>query len=87
MDSGALENSFAGTSHVDTHATLGIGVSSGSEALGSINVTMLTYPRNLEGSITTIDEKSAARVGGVAVNEIQQLSARDGRRGALPLEY
>jgi len=40
-------------------------------ALGTINVTMLTYPRNLEGSITIIGEKGTARVGGVAVNEIQ----------------
>ena len=40
-------------------------------ALGSINVTMLTYPKNLEGSITIIGEKGTVRVGGVAVNEIQ----------------
>ena len=40
-------------------------------ALGSVNVTMLTYPRNLEGSITIIGEKGTARIGGVAVNEIQ----------------
>jgi UDP-N-acetyl-2-amino-2-deoxyglucuronate dehydrogenase len=40
-------------------------------ALGSINVTMLTWPSNLEGSITVIGEKGTARVGGVAVNEIQ----------------
>lgn len=42
-----------------------------SGALGSVNVTMLTYPRNLEGSITVIGEKGTARLGGVAVNEIQ----------------
>lgn len=42
-----------------------------SGALGTINVTMLTYPKNLEGSITIIGEKGTARVGGVAVNEIQ----------------
>jgi UDP-N-acetyl-2-amino-2-deoxyglucuronate dehydrogenase len=42
-----------------------------SGALGSVNVTMLTYPKNLEGSITIIGEKGTARVGGVAVNEIQ----------------
>ena len=42
-----------------------------SGALGSMNVTMLTYPKNLEGSITIIGEKGTARVGGVAVNEIQ----------------
>ncbi|HWK89209.1 MAG TPA: Gfo/Idh/MocA family oxidoreductase, partial [Longimicrobium sp.] len=42
-----------------------------SGALGSMSVTMLTYPRNLEGSITVIGEKGTVRVGGVAVNEIQ----------------
>lgn len=42
-----------------------------SGALGSINVTMLTYPRNLEGSLTIIGEKGTVKVGGVAVNEIQ----------------
>ncbi len=42
-----------------------------SGALGSMNVTMLTYPRNLEGSITILGEKGSVRVGGVAVNEIQ----------------
>lgn len=42
-----------------------------SGALGSVNVTMLTYPKNLEGSITILGEKGTVRVGGVAVNEIQ----------------
>lgn len=42
-----------------------------SGALGSLSVTMLTYPRNLEGSIIIIGEKGTVRVGGVAVNEIQ----------------
>jgi UDP-N-acetyl-2-amino-2-deoxyglucuronate dehydrogenase len=40
-------------------------------SLGSMSVTMLTYPKNLEGSITILGEKGAARVGGVAVNDIQ----------------
>jgi UDP-N-acetyl-2-amino-2-deoxyglucuronate dehydrogenase len=40
-------------------------------AMGSINVTMLTYPKNLEGSITILGEKGSVRVGGVAVNEIK----------------
>jgi UDP-N-acetyl-2-amino-2-deoxyglucuronate dehydrogenase len=39
-------------------------------ALGSMNVTMLTYPKNFEGSITIIGEKGTARIGGVAVNRI-----------------
>jgi UDP-N-acetyl-2-amino-2-deoxyglucuronate dehydrogenase len=41
-------------------------------ALGSMNVTMLTYPRNLEGSITILGEKGTVKIGGVAVNEVQQ---------------
>ncbi|MBO9536977.1 Gfo/Idh/MocA family oxidoreductase [Herbaspirillum sp.] len=41
-------------------------------ALGSMSVTMLTYPNNLEGSITILGEKGTARIGGVAVNDIQQ---------------
>ncbi|MBB71311.1 MAG: oxidoreductase [Legionellales bacterium] len=43
-------------------------------ALGSMAVTMLTYPKNLEGSITILGEKGTARIGGVAVNEIQEWS-------------
>lgn len=40
-------------------------------ALGSMSVTMLTYPSNLEGSITILGENGTVRVGGMAVNEIQ----------------
>ena len=42
-----------------------------SGAMGSVNVTMLAYPKNLEGSITVLGEKGTVRIGGVAVNEIQ----------------
>ncbi len=46
-------------------------------ALGSMNVTMLTYPKNLEGSITILGEKGTVRVGGVAVNQIEHWSFAD----------
>ena len=46
-------------------------------ALGSMNVTMLTYPKNLEGSITIIGEKGTVRVGGVAVNRIEHWEFAD----------
>jgi UDP-N-acetyl-2-amino-2-deoxyglucuronate dehydrogenase len=39
--------------------------------LASINVSMLTYPRNLEGSITVLGERGTVRIGGVAVNRIE----------------
>lgn len=40
-------------------------------AVGSMAVTMLAYPKNIEGSITILGERGTARVGGVAVNEVQ----------------
>ena len=46
-------------------------------ALGSLNCTMLTYPKNLEGSITILGEKGTVRIGGVAVNEIQEWQFAD----------
>lgn len=48
-----------------------------SGALGSMNVTMLTYPKNFEGSITIIGEEGTVRVGGLAVNEIQHWEFAD----------
>jgi UDP-N-acetyl-2-amino-2-deoxyglucuronate dehydrogenase len=50
-----------------------------SGALGSVSVTMLTYPRNLEGSITVLGETGTARIGGVAVNEVQAWEFADKR--------
>lgn len=50
-----------------------------SGALGAMSVTMLTYPKNLEGSITILGENGSVRVGGVAVNEIQQWEFADER--------
>ncbi|MGJ0626974.1 Gfo/Idh/MocA family protein [Xenorhabdus bovienii] len=46
-------------------------------ALGSMAVTMCTYPKNLEGSITILGEKGSVRVGGLAVNEIQEWNFAD----------
>jgi UDP-N-acetyl-2-amino-2-deoxyglucuronate dehydrogenase len=41
-----------------------------SGALGVIEVNVLTYPRNLEGSITLLGEKGSVKVGGTAVNRV-----------------
>jgi UDP-N-acetyl-2-amino-2-deoxyglucuronate dehydrogenase len=48
-----------------------------SGALGTMSVTMLTYPKNLEGSITVIGERGTVRIGGLAVNEIQHWEFAD----------
>ena len=65
----AYTGTLARDIEVEDTATMNIRWRSG--AMGSMNVTMLTYPKNLEGSITIIGEKGTVRVGGVAVNEIQ----------------
>ena len=46
-------------------------------ALGSMSVTMLTYPKNLEGSITILGEKGTVKLGGVAVNKIEHWEFED----------
>ncbi len=40
-------------------------------AMGVIEVTMLTFPRNLEGSITILGEKGTVKIGGTAVNKVE----------------
>jgi UDP-N-acetyl-2-amino-2-deoxyglucuronate dehydrogenase len=42
-----------------------------SGAIGTIEVTMLTYPRNLEGSITILGERGSVKIGGTAVNRVE----------------
>lgn len=41
-----------------------------SGAIATINVTMLVYPKNLEGSVTLLGSRGTARVDGVALNRI-----------------
>ncbi len=42
-----------------------------SGTLGSMNVTMLTYPKNLEASLTILGEKGTVKIGGVSANQIE----------------
>ncbi len=48
-----------------------------SGALGTMSVTMLAYPKNMEGSITILGEKGTVRIGGLAVNEVQHWEFAD----------
>jgi len=45
-----------------------------SGALGVIEVNVLTYPKNYEGSITIIGETGTVKIGGTAVNKVEHWS-------------
>lgn len=42
-----------------------------SGALGSMSVTMLTYPKNLEASLTILGEKGSVKIGGLSANQVE----------------
>ncbi|HEX2839814.1 Gfo/Idh/MocA family oxidoreductase [Hyphomicrobium sp.] len=63
--------------HIDVEDTGVAALRWRSGAVGTLNVTMLTYPKNLEGSVTILGEKGTVRIGGVAVNEIQNWEFAD----------
>ncbi|MFC1887313.1 Gfo/Idh/MocA family protein [Candidatus Cloacimonadota bacterium] len=46
-------------------------------ALGVVDVTMNTYPKNFEGSITIMGETGTVKVGGIAVNKIEHWIFQD----------
>ena len=48
-----------------------------SGALGVIEVNVLTYPKNLEGSITILGEKGSVKIGGTAVNKVEHWQFAD----------
>jgi UDP-N-acetyl-2-amino-2-deoxyglucuronate dehydrogenase len=46
-------------------------------AIGSVEVTMNTYPKNLEGSITVMGEFGTVKIGGISVNKIEHWEFMD----------
>lgn len=46
-------------------------------AMGVIQTTMLTYPKNMEGSITIIGEKGTVKIGGIALNKVEKWEFED----------
>lgn len=46
-------------------------------AIGVVEVTMNTYPKNYEGSITIMGENGTVKIGGVAVNKVEHWVFKD----------
>lgn len=48
-----------------------------SGALGVIEVNVLTFPRNYEGSLTIMGERGTAKIGGTSVNKVEHWAFSD----------
>ena len=62
---------------MEAEDTISVAIKFASGAIGSINATVLTYPKNLEGSLTILGEKGTVRVGGFALNKIEHWEFAD----------
>ena len=63
--------------NIETEDTGVVSIEWDNGVLGSMSMTMLTYPKNLEGSVTILGEKGTAKIGGVAMTEIQHWDFSD----------
>lgn len=71
----ALTGTLARKIEVEDTATMNLRWRSGT--IGAVNVTMLAYPNNLEGSITILGEKGSVKIGGVALNKVDMWQFSD----------
>jgi len=62
---------------MEAEDTISVAIKFANGAIGSINATVLTYPKNLEGSLTIIGDRGTARVGGFALNTIEHWEFAD----------
>ncbi|EHM12581.1 putative dehydrogenase [Jonquetella anthropi DSM 22815] len=62
---------------IEAEDTISVILKFRSGAIGNINVSVLTYPKNYEGSITVMGEKGTVRIGGVAMNKIETWNFAD----------
>lgn len=64
---------------IEVEDTAAVSVEWSDGALGSMNVTVLTYPENLEASMTIIGERGTLRLGGAACDTIEHWTFADDR--------
>jgi len=65
----AITGALARKTEAEDTASVALRFANG--AIGSVNATMLTYPKNLEGSVAILGEKGTVKIGGVAINRIE----------------
>lgn len=62
---------------IEAEDTISLNLRYGHGAIGSMCVTMLTYPKNLEGSITIMGEDGTVKLGGIALNKFEHWDFAD----------
>ena len=67
----SIQAMMSTTRNIETEDTGVLNIKWRNGSLGSMAVTMLTYPKNLEGSVTILGERGTVRIGGMAVNRIE----------------
>ncbi len=72
--------------NIEAEDTAAIKIEWESGTIGTLAVTMLTFPKNLEGSITILGENGTVRIGGTAVNKIEKWEFRDKNEYDLDVE-
>lgn len=62
---------------IDTEDTGSVIIKWQNGLIGNLNLTVLTYPDDLEGSITILGEKGTVRLGGIALNKLEYAEFAD----------
>ena len=66
-------HAFTSTSrNIEAEDTASLNLKWKEGTIGSLSVTMLTYPKNLEASITVIGENGTVKIGGTGANKIEE---------------
>ena len=63
--------------NIESEDTSVINLRLGNETLGSISMSVLTYPKNLECSLTILGEKGTAKLGGPSLNKFLKWEFED----------
>ncbi|MCL2146396.1 MAG: Gfo/Idh/MocA family oxidoreductase [Synergistaceae bacterium] len=56
---------------IEEEDTISVVIKFRNGSIGNINATVLTYPKNYEGSLTILGESGTAKIGGFALNKIE----------------
>ncbi len=71
----AIAGTLARKTEAEDTASVALKFANG--AIGSVNATMLTYPKNFEGSVVLLGEKGTVKIGGMAINRVEHWEFAD----------